>query len=74
MFSYIGYKTTEMAVPSNRKPLTIQLLEDKHMMDEVGVVGYQDMKKRDVSGSVSSVDVGEMLKVPTSGFDLHQLL
>ena len=69
VFSYIGYKTTEMAVPSNRKPLTIQLLEDKHMMDEVVVVGYQDMKKRDVSGSVSSVDVGDMLKVPTSGFD-----
>lgn len=69
VFSYIGYKIKEMAAPANRKPMVVQLFEDKQLLDEVVVVGYQDMKKRDVSGSVSSVDVGEMLKAPVSAFD-----
>ena len=60
VFSYMGYKTKEMAAPANRKPMVVQLFEDKQLLDEVVVVGYQDMKKRDVSGSVSSVDVGEI--------------
>ena len=50
--SYIGFKTkTVKAAPQ----LTIHLDENNELLDEVVVVGYQTMKKADLTGSVSVV-------------------
>lgn len=52
IFSYIGYMSeTVKAQPI----LNIALKEDSELLDEVVVVGYQTMKKADLTGSVSVV-------------------
>lgn len=52
--SYIGYKTQDVKVTSD-KLLTIEMVPDNAMLDEVVVVGYGSMKRGDLTGSVSSV-------------------
>lgn len=52
--SYIGYKTEEVKV-EGKNTLSIKLIPDNAMLDEVVVVGYGTMKKSDLTGSVSSI-------------------
>ena len=52
--SYIGYNTQEVKV-GNQSTLNIQLKEDTQALDEVVVVGYGSVKKRDLTGSVSQI-------------------
>lgn len=57
--SFIGYKKTEIAV-GNQTQLSIELSEDVATLEEVVVVGYGEVKKSDLTGSVVSVK-GETL-------------
>ena len=57
--SYIGYTTSEVAV-GNQSSLELTLQEDTEMLDEVVVVGYGTMKKKDLTGSIAAVQ-GEKL-------------
>lgn len=50
--SFVGYQTAEAKVSRNMK---IVLQEDSKTLDEVVVVGYGTMKKRDLTGAISSV-------------------
>lgn len=43
--SFIGYATAEMKVDVS-KPMSIVLKEDTKVLDEVVVVGYQEVRKR----------------------------
>lgn len=52
--SYIGYTTSEIVV-GNKTDLAISLKEDSEMLDEVVVVGYGTMKKKDLTGAVAAV-------------------
>jgi len=66
--SYIGYLSQTVKVGS--KPhVNIQLKEDAHSLDEVVVVGYGQMKKSDLTGSISSVAVDRDKAVFNSGID-----
>lgn len=66
--SYIGYLTQNVKV-SSKNHIDIQLKEDAHSLDEVVVVGYGQMKKSDLTGSVSSVAVDRDKAVFNSGID-----
>jgi len=52
--SYIGYKGTEIVV-GNKNSIAVTLKEDTEMLDEVVVVGYGTMKKKDLTGAVAAV-------------------
>lgn len=66
VISFIGYKTQEIPV-SGKKQVEIILKEDTEMLDEVVVVGYGQMKRSDLTGSVVSVNDQAIKKsVPTS--------
>ncbi len=54
VISYIGYQTQEVAI-AGKSDFTVVLSEDTETLDEVVVVGYGQMKKSDLTGSVSSV-------------------
>ena len=54
VFSYVGYASKELPV-GNQKVLKVTLSEDTEVLDEVVVVDYGQMKKNDLTGSVSSV-------------------
>lgn len=55
VFSGIGYITQELEV-KGRSQLNVQLSDDTRQLNELVVVGYGTQKKRDVTGSVSSLD------------------
>ncbi|SEA77295.1 TonB-dependent receptor [Pedobacter hartonius] len=59
VFSSIGYISHEVTV-SSQTPLTIRLAEDNKALDEVVVVGYGTAKRKDLTGSVGSIDSKEI--------------
>jgi TonB-linked SusC/RagA family outer membrane protein len=62
--SFIGYITQEINVlPQliNGNNLIISMIEDMQALDEVVVVGYGTVKKRDLTGSVASVSAAKIL-------------
>jgi len=58
--SYIGYHPQDIPV-RGRTDFSIVLKEDNQLLDEVVVVGYGVMKKRDLTGAVASVS-GETMR------------
>ena len=52
--SFIGYHTQNVAV-GNQNQLTIVLKEEQEQLDEVVVVGYGTVRKKDLTGAVTSV-------------------
>ena len=65
VISYIGYQTQEIKV-GNQNNLSIALKPDNQVLDEVVVVGYGTVKKRDLTGAVASVKSEDILRMPTS--------
>ena len=66
VFSYVGYETKEVSVGGKRQ-IDVILSEDETLLNEVVVVGYGQMKRSDLTGSVVSVDDKAIKKsVPTS--------
>jgi TonB-linked SusC/RagA family outer membrane protein len=63
IFSYLGFKTEEKTVGVSNV-INVILTEDATSLNEVVVVGYISQTRGDITGSVSSVDVNEALKVP----------
>jgi len=59
--SYIGFIRQEFIVDS-RNEYNITLLEDSKLLEEVVVVGYGVQKKVNLTGSVSSVNMNEMIQ------------
>jgi len=53
VFSYIGMQKQELAITSEVLNVTMQ--QDSKQLDELVVVGYGTVKKRDLTGSVSSI-------------------
>ena len=63
---YLGYVTKEVAVTSKTANLTIALVSSSQDLNEVVVVGYGTQKKRDVTGSVASVNAATLQEAPAS--------
>lgn len=63
--SYVGYQTQEIHI-NGKIVFNITLKEDNELLDEVIVVGYGTMKKSDMTGAISSVDVEELTKRATT--------
>lgn len=63
--SYIGFETQTVPV-NGRSQIKVTLKEDNEMLDEVVVIGYGTMKKSDMTGAISSVDVEDLSKRSTT--------
>lgn len=63
--SYIGYKPQEVKAVSGRS-LTIELVEDTEVLDEVVVVGFGTQKKVNLTGSVGVADAKVLESRPVS--------
>ena len=59
--SYIGYITKEVPV-GNQTNINVMLSEDSRALEEVVVVGYGTMEKKQVTSSVTSLSAGDMMK------------
>jgi len=66
--SAVGYETTQ--IPSGRiseQPFVISLKESAKGLNEVVVVGYGSTKKKDLTGAVGLVPLGDIEKTPVTG-------
>jgi TonB-linked SusC/RagA family outer membrane protein len=61
VFSYIGFENQEIEV-KDQKVINVTLSEDVKFVDEVVAIGYGSVKRKDVTGSVSSVKADEIAK------------
>ena len=62
---YVGFKPFIEEVATGT-PLEVVMQEDNNTLDELVVVGYGYMKKRDLTGSVASVKLSETTAATTS--------
>jgi len=65
--SYIGYAAQNVKVGEGK--LIIRLKESEKSLDEVVVVGYGTQKRKDLTGSISSISGKELLKTQPATFD-----
>ena len=64
IISFVGYQTQEVTV-SNRSVIDVQLSEDAEQLEEVVVIGYGEVKKSDLTGSVAAIDGKELAERQT---------
>ncbi len=67
IFSYLGYETQELKADNN--PMRITMRESAQALEEFIVIGYQDVRKKDLTGAVSKANLDDMLKAPVASFD-----
>jgi TonB-dependent starch-binding outer membrane protein SusC len=69
-FTFIGFTPQEVVI-TNQTSLSIQLKENATMLNEVVAVGYQTVRRSDLTGAISSVKAKELnLTAPTVGQSL----
>jgi len=64
VFSYLGYKTQEVAISENF--ITVNLAINAQALNEVVVIGYGSVKKKDLTGSVDLITSKDFNKGPVS--------
>ena len=67
-FSYTGYALQRVPV-KNRSQIDVVLTTDVSQLEEVVVIGYGEVKKRDLTGSVSSVKSEELDQLKPISFE-----
>jgi TonB-dependent starch-binding outer membrane protein SusC len=65
VFSYIGYITEETLV-QNRTQVDMTLISDIRSLEEVVVVGYGTMKKKDLTGASISIGGSSIANIPVT--------
>jgi len=68
VISSVGFESQNFLVGSN-KSLSIKLNAAKNELDDVVVIGYGRVNRKDLTGSVVSVNITEMAKAPVKSFD-----
>ncbi|MCC5927927.1 MAG: TonB-dependent receptor [Cyclobacteriaceae bacterium] len=65
VFSYIGYSTVEVPV-GKQSIINVQLKAEIGSLQEVVVIGYGEVKKQDLTGSVAVLDTEELTRFPVA--------
>ena len=63
VFDYLGKKSVKI-VYSGQSEIDVVMYEDRTVLDDVVVVGYGTQKRQSITGAVSKVDGGELLRLP----------
>lgn len=71
LVSYTGYEAQEIAV-QNQTNFTVKLADDVMQLGEVVVIGYGTQRRKDLTGSIVSVDMAEKSK--SANVDIAQAL
>ena len=69
--SYTGFETVEIPL-AGQTSITVELLESAEQLSEVVVIGYGTQRRKDLTGSIVSVDMGEKSK--SANVDIAQAL
>ncbi len=68
IFSFVGYLSEEVEI-NGRSVIDVSLLPDISTLSEVVVIGYGSVQKKDLTGSVSSIDAEDVNNLPASRID-----
>lgn len=68
IFSFVGFITQEASI-GNRTAVNVVLNMDSKVLNEVVVVGYGEMTKREVTGAITSVGSEDIKNLPVAGLD-----
>ncbi|WP_306349973.1 SusC/RagA family TonB-linked outer membrane protein [Flavobacterium sp. '19STA2R22 D10 B1'] len=68
VFSFIGFKSHVLNYEA-QKSVSIILQEDASILDEIVVIGYGNVKKKDATGSVTTVTASQFNKGPVVAAD-----
>ncbi|WP_185958329.1 SusC/RagA family TonB-linked outer membrane protein [Fodinibius sediminis] len=63
VFSYVGYETQRVTV-GDQQVIDVDLVQGAQTMDEVVVVGYGEMERRSLTGSISQVENDDLDQQP----------
>lgn len=63
--SFIGYITQTVTV-GNKNNIKVTLIDDSQALDEIVVIGYQTVKRKDLTGSVASISGKNIVATPVS--------
>jgi TonB-linked SusC/RagA family outer membrane protein len=64
-FSFVGFVSQEIAV-GDKTSINVTLVSDVQSLDDVVVIGYQAVQRRDVTGAVSSVSAQQIKDIPVN--------
>ncbi|TGE25836.1 TonB-dependent receptor [Hymenobacter aquaticus] len=64
--SYIGFLSKDVPVSGSQSNVSIQLSPDTKVMEDVVVIGYAEVPRKDVTGSVASVGAKQIKDVPVN--------
>lgn len=67
-FSYVGMAPMEVPASDAAKLASVVLKEDSETLEEVVVIGYGVVKKRDMSTSISQIKSDDIANLPNSDF------
>ncbi|MGB5434847.1 MAG: TonB-dependent receptor [Maribacter sp.] len=62
--SYLGFVTQDIVV-DGRSTISVSLAEDAQALDEVVVIGYGEMKSKDLTSSITTIKSEDMAGTPT---------
>lgn len=65
--SYVGYEKKRLVI--SKSPVVIELKKEANDLDEVVVVGYTTIGKKNLIGAVDRVSQQEVRDIPTGSFD-----
>lgn len=65
IFSYVGMTTQEVAV-KGQKTINVVMADDAQALEEVVVIGYGTAKKKDLTGSVATVNSEALAAIPVA--------
>ena len=72
-FSYIGFTAQEITV-GNQRAINVTMEEDTMQIGEVVVVAYGTVKKKDLTGSISTIDNKLLIAQPSASSTLTKSL
>ena len=65
VISYVGYVTEEVSV-AGKSVINVTIRENREVLDEVVVIGYGTVKRKDLTGAVSSMKNSDVVVAPTN--------
>lgn len=65
VFSFVGYKSQELVL-GNQTTLTVNMVLEDKSLQEIVVIGYGQVKKSDLTGSVASIKSADLNAYPAT--------
>ena len=67
-FTYLGMQQQEVLI-GGRQSINVVMQEEKNELEQIVVVGYGSVKKKDIAGSIQNVTSSEIAKSNTAAFE-----